>query len=175
MEATICPGCGVQLEAIEGLSADPAVNASPECRQLDTDVTGFELGQAWLATRCHQMTVDAYGAQHAGDPTRPIRLAYSLVGLHLALDLGLSGAQVRAAHSRMGRPDASWPPFARPAGKAAKSIADVAHAGVQAGSAEGHATAVLAWARAVWAWWEPAHADVEAMARRLLGDWLLSR
>ena len=168
METKTCPGCGIQLERIEGLVIDHPVNATPECWHLAGDVTGFELGHPWLVGQCRQMTVDAYGAQHAGSPTKPIRVAYSLVGLHLALDLGLSGPEVRDAHSRMGKPDPTWPSFERPQGCATTSVLDVARAGVWSGSPEGHAETVREWAVAVWAWWENSHRDAERLTQMLL-------
>jgi hypothetical protein len=151
------------------------MNASPECMQLLGEVSGYALGHPWLVGRCHQMTVDAYGAQHAGPPTKPIRVAYSLVGLHLALEAGLSGTEVRDAHGRMGKPAADWPAFDRPAGLPTVTILDVAQAGAQVDSPEGHAEAVHRWAEAVWEWWAPAHDDVRWLTRHLLDDWLRRR
>ena len=172
VETTTCPGCGVRLERIEGAFDDRSMNVSPECRHLLGQVTGFELQHISLVGRCHQMTVDAYGAQHPGPPTRPIRVAYSLVGLHLALDLGFAGFEVREAHGRVGKPDPTWPGFERPPGLAEATIRDVAEAGVWAASIEGHAVGVQRWAEAVWQWWEGSRAEVESLTRRLLADWL---
>ena len=87
--STTCPGCGVQQPG-SGWDWDPSVNYSPECWQLYGEVTGFELGHLELL-RLHQMTVDAYGAQHVPGDGRGTRAAYSLVGLHLALERGLTG------------------------------------------------------------------------------------
>jgi Family of unknown function (DUF5946) len=170
-----CSGCGVRRPQVEGLRAERSITASPECSRLNGEIAGFELAHPWLVRRCHQMTVDAYGAQHPGSPTRPIRVAYSLVGLHLALDLGLSGTEVRNAHARMGKPTSTWPPFGRPEGFAAVTILDVARDGAWCDSPEGHASAVLTWATAVWAWWQESHRDVEQLTQSLLGDWLRSR
>jgi hypothetical protein len=75
------------------------------------EVEGFELAHPELAGRFHQLTVDAYGAQHSGGDGRGIRIAYSLVGLHLALERGWSGVAVRTAHHGMGRRRlAAWAP-----------------------------------------------------------------
>jgi hypothetical protein len=120
---------------------------------------------------CHQLAVDAYAAQHAppeipGD-LAPIGVAYALVGLHLALDRGLPGVQVRAAHQRMGRPDASWPPLPAPAGRGAMTVFNVAAAGLMIGSVAGHAQAVRAWAASVWQAWSAQHVPVAALADRL--------
>ncbi len=169
-----CPGCGLELPTFEG-APNPPINASAECYQRSFDVAGYELTHQAALGAYHQMMVDAYGAQHPGEPGKPIRLVYSLVGLHLALDRGLSGIEVREAHSRMGKPSDAWPRFERPEGFAAVTVDDVARAGVDAGSPEGHARAMVAWGRAVWEWWALAHADVESLADGLLGEWLSTR
>lgn len=147
------------------------MNASPECWAVNAEQVGFELAHPVLVGRCHQQSVDAYGAQHAGEPTGRIRVAYSLVGLHLALDRGWSGERVRAFHQRMGRPDGSWPAFERPATDGGPlgslTVDDVARAGARAGSVDGHARAVDRWARQVWAAWEEEHDAVAALTDRL--------
>jgi Family of unknown function (DUF5946) len=132
------------------------------------EVEGFELAHLDLAGRFHQLTVDAYGAQHSGGDGRGIRIAYSLVGLHRALDRGWSGVQVRTAHQGMGRPQPSWPAFPRPAAGAALTILVVAEAGARAGSVSGHADAVQRWAAPVWAAWSPRHAEVAALTDRVV-------
>jgi hypothetical protein len=168
--STTCPGCGLQLPAID-LPWDRRRNASPECWQLYGEVQGFELRHLELVRDLHQLTVDAYAAQHAprevGD-VPPISVAYALVGLHLALDRGVSGLEVRAAHQRMGKPDPSWPRLPTPDRTGAISVFDVAAAGAMVGSVAGHAKAVRAWAAAVWQAWAAQHATVAMLADRLL-------
>jgi hypothetical protein len=169
--STICPGCGLQLPA-SGLPWDRRRGASPECWQLYGELQGFALNHRELVRDLHQLTVDAYAAQHAprevlGDAP-PISVAYALVGLHLALDRGASGIEVRAAHQRMGRPDPSWPRLPVPASTGAMTVFDVAAAGAMVGSVAGHAGAARAWAAAVWQAWVAQHATVAALADRLL-------
>src|SRR6266511_3641288 len=169
--ATTCPGCGLELPA-SGLTPDPRRNASPECWRLYGEVQGFELNHSELARDYHQLAVDAYAAQHAardrsGD-IPPIGVAYALVGLHLALDRRVPGPKVRAAHQRMGKPDATWPRLPAPERTGAVTVLDVAAAGAMVDSATGHAEAVRAWAAAVWQAWAPQHAAVAALADRLL-------
>jgi Family of unknown function (DUF5946) len=135
---------------------------------LHGEVEGFELAHPQLVARFHQLTVDAYGAQHSGGDGRGIRIAYSLVGLHLALDRGWSGVAVRTAHQGMGRPQASWPAFTSPAGVGELTVLDVAEAGARAGSVAGHAEAVQRWAAAVWAAWSPRRAEVAALTDRVV-------
>jgi hypothetical protein len=114
--------------------------------------------------------VDSYGAQHAGDDARSIRVAYSLIGLFLALERGRDGLQVRHAHQRMGKPDPSWPAFDRPSDLGAITVLDVAEAGVRADSVAGHADAVGRWAQSVWRAWSAQHRAAATLAERLLGD-----
>lgn len=168
MAISVCPGCELRASP-GGIPLDRPLNASPECWGLHAELVGFELSQPALVGRYHQRTVDAYGAQHAGPPTGRIRVAYSLVGLHLALDLGWSGARVREAHQRMGRPDESWPEFPRPSATGALTVADVVAGGARIGSVEGHGILVERWASSVWEAWAQHHAAVRELAGRLLG------
>jgi hypothetical protein len=169
--STTCPGCGLRLPA-SGLPRDPRRNASPECWQVYGEVQGFALNHLELARDLHQLTVDAYAAQHAprevGVDLPPISVAYALVGLHLALDRGLSGLEVRAAHQRMGRPDPSWPRLPTPARTGAMTVFDVAAAGAMVGSVAGHAKAVRAWGAAVLPALAAEHTTIVALSDRLL-------
>lgn len=88
-------------------------------------------------------------AQHGGGGVPPIRLAYSLVGLHLALERGLTGDEVRATHQRMGRPDASWPVFVPPSDLGPITVMTVAEEGLMVASEAGHAAATKRWAHEV--------------------------
>jgi hypothetical protein len=168
-DTSVCPGCGVVL-AVTGWTLDREMNASPGCWQVYGEVSGFELSDPALVGRFHQLAVDAYGAQHTGDDPRAIRVAYSLVGLHLALDRGVRGVDVRAAHQRMGRPDPTWPEFVRPSSTGDMTVLDVAVAGARAGSIEGHADAMRRWADAVWAAWADVHTAVAALTDRLVPE-----
>lgn len=136
------------------------------------EVQGFELAHRELVRDYHQLAVDAYAAQHAprevSGHTPPISVAYALVGLHLALDRELSGMEVRAAHQRMGKPDASWPRLPAPRSTGVVTVFEVAAAGAMVASPAGHAKAVRAWAAAVWQAWASQHAAVAALADRLL-------
>src|SRR5512132_102686 len=168
--STTCPGCGLQLPASD-MPWDRRRNASPECWQLYGEVQGFALRHLELVRDFHQLIVDAYAAQHAPREVGelpPISVVYALVGLHLALDRGISGIEVRAAHQRMGKPDPSWPRLPTPERTGAMTVFEVAAAGAMVGSVAGHAKAVRAWAAAVWQAWAAQHATVAALADRLL-------
>jgi hypothetical protein len=169
--STTCQGCGLQLPA-SGVPWDRRRNASPECWQLYGEVQGFELRHLELVRDFQQLTVDAYAAQHGprdgGGDVPPISVAYALVGLHLALDRGASGIEVRTAHQWMGKPDPSWPRLPTPERTGGMTVFDVAAAGAMTGSVTGHAEAVRAWATAVWQAWAAQHTMVAALTDRLL-------
>lgn len=163
-----CPGCGLELPSI-GLPLDRRSNASHECIQVNAEVAGFEMDNLVQLGRLHQLTVDAYGAQHAGGQGSGIRVAYSLVGLQLALERGFTGVQVRHLHQRMGKPGPDWPRFDIPPDPGPLTVENVAIAGHRAGSVAGHAEAVERWARSVWAGWAVRHDDVTELTDRVIG------
>src|SRR5450759_1993696 len=102
-----CHGCGAALPRTRW-ALDLDLRASPECWHAFGLVTTFASRHPDL-DRWHQLTLDAYGAQHAGDPTPAIDVARSLVGLQLALEQGFDGPTVGEVRRRMGRPQAWWP------------------------------------------------------------------
>ena len=66
---TECTGCGLVLP-VETAAPTIPMNASAECAAVYAEVSGFEF-QHPVMLRYHQLSVDAYGAQHAGRPTTP--------------------------------------------------------------------------------------------------------
>lgn len=158
-----CPGCGVVLEATDWPVAHRA-NASPACWHLYTQVLSFEMEHLARLGRYHQLTVDAYGAQHAGAPSPPISTAFGLIGLYLALEHGWSGTAVRAAHRFLAQRSTTWPSFRGRSDAPVLCIADVAGAT----SPDEHASRVQAWARSVWDSWAPEHPRVGAWADAVL-------
>jgi hypothetical protein len=169
-QRSACPGCGLVL--LGDPAAEPArLHASPECEAVLAEVLGFEF-QHPVMLRYHQLTVDAYGAQHAGEGAPRIRVATGLAGLWLALEHDFSAEEIRAVHRRMGHPTAAWPAFAPPSpDRRWVTVLDVAEQGVRAQSGSGHAHAVEQWAESVWSAWSDAvpgiHDRVESMLRSI--------
>jgi Family of unknown function (DUF5946) len=115
-----------------------------------------------VLSRLHQLTVDTYGAQHSSAAVPAITTAFALVGLHLALEHGASGLEVRTAHKWLADHRSSWPRFPGPVvDDWSMTILDVA----LANSPQAHDTAVHAWARAVWDAWRDHHTAIAALAR----------
>ena len=66
------------------------------------------------STFIHQHVVDAWAAQQADVQTKPIALAFALVGLCLHLERGFTGRQVQQAHMVLSKRSKHWPPFQLP-------------------------------------------------------------
>jgi len=149
-------------------SEPAALHATPSCESVLHEVLGFEF-QHPVMLRYHQLTVDAYGAQHAGGGAPRIRVAYSLAGLWLALEHGFSAEDVRSVHRRMGHPTAAWPEFIPPVPPQRwLTVLDVAEAGVRQHSSGGHARAAGQWAGSVWDAWRATDDGVDDRVRSML-------
>jgi hypothetical protein len=127
-------------------------------------VVGHELSHIPQLGGLHQLTEDAYAAQHAGPRVPPIAMAFALIGLHLALDEGWSGTGVRSAHQYLAAHHKDWPHFAPPREPAALTIADIAGSHTP----EEHASRVRAWATSVWESWSTEHLAVREWADQVL-------
>ena len=162
-DASSCPGCGVVLP-ISDWPVDGRANASPACWQIRTKVLAHELEHLPELGRFHQLSVDAYAAQHAGDRVPPIATAFALIGLHLTLDEGWTGTAVRAAHQHLAQRFHEWLAFLPPSDPASLTIASVA----ASQTPREHAERVQAWARSVWEAWAADHGRVRAWAEDAL-------
>ena len=150
-----CPGCGLSLPRGDG-PGHPYLGASPSCWERYGELLAREYQDpAYFVV--HQLTVDAYAAQHPG---RPGRRTIQSVGLHL-MTLGLfveqdvNPSQGPALHRRtVGRLELEWlePP-------AFEGRLTVLHP-LAAEGPEAHLEAVRAWASDVWDAWSRHHATV---------------
>ena len=120
----------------------------------------FEAEHLGQLGRLHQLTIDAYGAQHGGPAVPAIAVPFGLIGLHLAFDEGMTGNMVRAAHQYLANGPREWPVFGSPSAPAWLTIADVAGAA----GPDDHAQRVERWARSVWDAWRPDHSRILAWA-----------
>ena len=166
-----CPGCGAVFEETAAVPDRP-LNASGGCWEVCVEIMGFEVTHPAQLGPFQQLRIDAYGAQHPGRPTPPISVAYSLIGLLLAVERGWSGAQVQAAHCRMGKPQPWWPAFNARLEAGDRTALDVARAGVRVGSTEGHVRGVTLWAESVWRSWAPEHAAVAILAEKIVSGFV---
>ena len=146
--ASTCPGCGLKLKS-KSLSDNKRFNASGACFELFNELSGYTLSNN-DERFVHQLVVDAYGAQHAGSPTKNITVIFALIGLCLVVEHGYTGHQVQLLHMRI--PKQEWPKL-KPPHKKVMTIKDVLSV------SDYHQMEILiySWVKSVWALWEAQH------------------
>lgn len=97
-------------------------------------------------TFVHQHVVDAFAAQQASAETKPIQVAFALVGLYLHLERGLTGREVQRVHMTLAKRSRTWPTFALPASRGAITAVDV----MAAPEGSQRDRAIDAWCASVW-------------------------
>jgi Family of unknown function (DUF5946) len=147
--------------------ADARYNASAECWQLYGELTVYTVAWGYRdGAFIHQLAVDVYGAQHAGEHVRPIGVAFALIGLYLVFERGYSGLQVQQTHTLMARRSKTWPRFAPPDRVGALTVWDV----LQAEPGAARDGMLRRWGRSVWDAWSPKHARVKTLFARAMGE-----
>ncbi|MDE2026029.1 MAG: hypothetical protein KGJ07_06040 [Patescibacteria group bacterium] len=73
----------------------------------------------------HQHIVDAFTAQTADEHTKPIAIAFALVGLYLFLEKNFTGKQVQQTHIVMAKKKREWPKFDLPQKRGDITVMDV--------------------------------------------------
>ncbi|HLH40571.1 MAG TPA: DUF5946 family protein [Bryobacteraceae bacterium] len=149
MSVTKCPGCGLELP---DRGRAERMNASQACWELYGELAAYTLarGRDFL----HQYGVDAYQAQHALPGASGITIAFSLLGLYLAMERGSTGLQVQRAHMALAREKIETPRFDPPREAARLTVRDVLNA--EPGDARD--AALKEWCAAVWESWRHAQA-----------------
>ncbi len=110
----------------------------------------------------HQYIVDAYAAQHAGENTKPITLAFALMGLYLHIEKSYSGKEIQNAHMQMGKTKKEWPTFDFPRHRGDVTVLDV----LETKSGIDRDQMINEWSDSVWQSWIENHEEV--------ADWLQS-
>jgi hypothetical protein len=115
--SVVCPGCGALVLAADG-PTHPYYDKAPGCWALYGEVLAREYSDFRFG-RVHHLTVDAYAAQHPGQPERRTikSVAVHLIGLHLALERGVAPSVL------MGARQAAAERSARSAGSSRRSRA----------------------------------------------------
>lgn len=136
-------------------------------RQAQVELTAWTLSLR-DAEFIHQHVVDAWAAQHADENTRPIAVAFSLLGLYLHIEKGSTGREVQHAHMQLAQPKGrgpgrkNWPRFPLPAERGPVTACDV-----MAAPEKERPQAIEEWCRSVWNAWEESHAAVAKFARQI--------
>ena len=158
----LCRGCGLVLPDLK-LDSPKGFNASGECYQQFNELSFYTLSLGYEEF-IHQMAVDAYEAQHAGQGTKNITGTFGLIGLYLSFEKGYNGRQVQRAHMMLANARKDWPCF-DPAGKHwPLTVMDV----LKSPEGENRDRMLRSWAHAVWDGWRDQHQAVAELVEDYL-------
>jgi hypothetical protein len=87
-QMSICPGCGLRLPD-QRLELTHRFNATGECYQKYSELSFCTMSKQDI-NFVHQHAIDAYSAQHAGGGMKNITIAFALIGLYYAVELGFT-------------------------------------------------------------------------------------
>ena len=134
------------------------MNASAACWAAYGEVLAAEYSNPAIFGACHELSVDAYIAQHPGGehPTRSV--VVHLAGLHLALDRQVPPARIPAERARLAERVWSGPDPTIPERWGPLTVRDL----VAAAGTAAHADIVRQFAREVWSAWSAEHERVSA-------------
>jgi hypothetical protein len=114
----------------------------------------------------HQHIVDAYAAQYADETTKPITLAFALIGLYLHIERDFTGREVQKVHMRLAQTKKAWPAFGFPLQRGSITVFDV----LRAKPGKSRDRAIENWSRSVWEAWRSSHAKVGKLVHSELGS-----
>lgn len=139
-------------------------NVSDECWDLYTEVLETEYSNAFLFGQVHQLTVDSYAVQHAGEPHPDKSLDVHLFGLYLALVKGIRSPYIPPLLQRLVAAIDAWPHYEPPPNTSPLTVFDVAFCD----STADHIKVVKDWAHSVWESWSEHHAEVARLVSHAL-------
>jgi hypothetical protein len=114
----------------------------------------------------HQHIVDAFTAQTADQDSKPIGVAFALIGLCLHLEKKYTGKQVQLAHMALARRKRDWPRFDLPQSRGDITVTDVLNepAGPKIDAK------IREWCVSVWQAYSESHPKVRDLVSSYLQD-----
>ncbi len=109
----------------------------------------------------HQHVVDAYAAQYADENTKPITLAFALIGLYLYIERNYSGKEVQKVHMQLAKKRKQWPVFDQPKQRGEVTISDV----LAAPPGRERDEAIRIWCASVWEAYSENHKRIIDLVR----------
>ena len=105
----------------------------------------------------HQYIVDAFAAQTANENTKPITIAFALIGLYLHLEKGYSGKEVQHAHMKLAPKKNILPTFELPIDRGDIRVSDVLN------TSEGNERdqKIEKWMQSVWGAYSNSHNKIK--------------
>ncbi len=159
-DAVRCYGCGALVPAGDG-PTHRYIGASPGCWAIYGEVLAREYDDIRYA-RLHQVTVDAYAAQHPGVPSpQSIQsVTLHLVSLCVVMELGWPGQDATRVIQRIANQKQAFIWLEPPSALGEMTVWDL-HA---SSDPEDHAQRVRRWGHEVWQAWAPHHATIRPLA-----------
>ena len=156
-----CAGCGALVPDTDG-PTHKYIGASPGCWAIYGEVLAKEYSDVAYYS-AHQLTVDAYAAQHPGTPSRQSiqSVAVHLVSLYGLLERGFDFAQAVEVKKHLTKRLDQLVWLEPPTSLGEITVLDV----VKAKDAAEHRKIVEEWASSVWRAWSPHHDTVRRWAR----------
>ncbi len=114
----------------------------------------------------HQYVVDAWAAQNADRTSKPIGVAFALIGLYLYIEKNYSGRDVQLAHIQLAQHRKQWPIFNYPTHRGKITVIDV----LAAPPGTLRDAMIGKWCASVWEAWKDSHAKVAELAQTELGS-----
>ena len=114
----------------------------------------------------HQHVVDTFAAQNADEQTKPIKLAFALIGLYLHIEKQFSGREVQRAHQFLGQKKRSWPSFSLPRDRGSITARDV----MRLPEGAERDQAIHDWCALVWNACRDSHQPVKELLQKLNFD-----
>ena len=118
-------------------------------------------------TFIHQLGVDAWAAQQADSNSKPIAVAFALIGLYLHLEKNFTGKEVQNAHVKLAANCKMWPTFELPASRGNITVYDV----MEKPPGEERDAMIEKWCASVWRAYRDSHEKViELVSQELYRD-----
>jgi len=114
----------------------------------------------------HQYAVDAFAAQCAEGNTKPITLAFALIGLYLHVEKGFTGREVQIAHVKLAKHRKEWPKFDLPISGGNITVYDV----LSAPRGPERDEMIHKWCVSVWDTYSDSHKKVAGLVQAELYD-----
>jgi hypothetical protein len=114
----------------------------------------------------HQHVVDAYGAQHANENSKPVAVYFTLMGLYLYLEKNYTGKEVQLAHMKVAKTKKEWPQFDLPNDRGEVTVSDV----LNAPPGEARDEMIRRWCVSVWNAYKQVHEKVQSSTKKDLPD-----
>jgi hypothetical protein len=143
----------------EKVTYDGYFNCSPECWVIFEEVLAGSAGNPDVYASVHQLTIDAYAAQHAGAKHPDRSVVVHLAGLYAAFELEMPFAEVPLMLQRGAARVKQWPHLRPPEFPSPLTIIEVA----LSETPPDHLTNVSSWAFSVWNSWVDHHADIKRL------------